>query len=265
MFVSVDGLAFHLQQSGPPDADAVLLLHSLGTQGAIWDVPAAVLARRYRVLCPDLRGHGLSAVTKGPYVVTELAHDMVGLLDALSIAAVHVAGVSLGGMVAQALAAQAPERVRSLVLVDTALAIPPVQLWQERAALVRAEGMEPLIESVVARWLTAASLHTPEAEGLRTMLRRTDPEGYAAAAEAVAGADLTAAAGNLRVPTLVLVGDEDAATPRASAEALRDAIPGARMEVIPGAAHIPMMEQPERVAALIERFLATVQPTHPAQ
>lgn len=258
MFVTMNGVTFHVQQSGPADAEVVLLLHSLGTQGAIWDVPAAILARRYRVLRPDLRGHGLSGVTPGPYSVAGLARDMLGLLDALPVATTHVAGVSLGGMVAQALAVQAPERVRSLMLVDTALAIPPVQLWQERAALVRAQGMEPLVEPVVARWLTAASLHTPEAEGLRTMLRRTDPEGYAAAAEAVATADLAPAAGRLRMPTLVLVGDEDVATPVASAEALRDAIPGGRMEVIPGAAHIPTMEQPERVAALMERFLAAV-------
>lgn len=258
MFVAVDGLAFHVRHSGRPEAEAVLLLHSLGTQAAIWDVPAAVLARRYRVLRSDLRGHGLSAVTKGPYDVAGLARDTVGLLDALCVGAVHVAGVSLGGMLAQALAAQAPARVRSLVLVDTALAIPPVQLWRERAALVRAQGMEPLVESAVARWVTAASLQTPEAEGLRTMLRRTDPEGYAAAAEAVAAADLASATGRLRVPTLVLVGEEDAATPIASAEALRDAIPGAQLEVIPGTAHIPTMEQPDRVAALMKRFLASV-------
>jgi pimeloyl-ACP methyl ester carboxylesterase len=171
---------------------------------------------------------------------------------------VHVAGISLGGMVAQSLASRAPQRVRSLTLVDTALSIPPAQVWHDRAALVRKDGMEPLVESVVARWVTAASLQSSEAQALRMMLRRTHPEGYAAAAEAVAAADLPHSVSGLRMPTLVLVGDDDVATPLSSAEALRDAIPGARLEVIPDAAHIPTMEQPDHVIDAMSRFLESV-------
>ncbi|MFC7555200.1 alpha/beta fold hydrolase [Pseudoroseomonas wenyumeiae] len=138
---------------------------------------------------------------------------MLALLDALGVQQAHVAGISIGGMVAQAMAALAPDRVRSLMLVDTALAIPPAGTWRDRAALVRAQGMAPLVEPVVARWVTAASLQSPAAQGLRAMLRRTDPEGYAGAAEAIAAADLTEATRGLRQPALVLVGDGDAATP----------------------------------------------------
>ena len=258
MFLTVNGLGLHVQQSGPPHAETVLLLHSLGTQAAIWESTAEALSSRYRILRPDLRGHGLSDVTPGPYSVEGLADDMLALLDALSVAEVHVAGISLGGMVAQSLASRVPQRVRSLTLVDTALSIPPALFWHDRAALVRKDGMEPLVETVVARWVTAASLQSSGAQVLRAMLRQTHPEGYAAAAEAVAAADLRHSVSGLRMPTLVLFGDDDVAPPLSSAEALRDAIPGARLEVIPDAAHIPTMEQPDHVIDAMSRFLESV-------
>lgn len=261
MFLSVNGLDLHLHQSGPADAEALLLLHSLGTQAAIWETAAEAFAPRYRVLRPDLRGHGLSGVTPGPYSIEGLTHDILALLDKLAIERAHVAGISIGGMMAQSLASLAPERVRSLILVDTALSIPPAQSWCERAALVRSEGMEKLIEPVVARWVTAASLQTPEAHALRRMLRQTDPEGYAAAAEAIAAADLRHAVAKLNVPTLVLVGEEDAATPISSAEALRDSIPGAQLAIIHGAAHIPTMERPDHVIERMRSFLDAI-PKH---
>ena len=183
---------------------------------------------------------------------------MLALLDVLKVTHAHVAGVSIGGMVAQALAALAPERVRSLTLIDTALVIPPAQLWRDRAVLARTEGMAPLVEPVLARWVTEASLQSAEAAGLRAMLRRTDPQGYAGAAEAIAAADLTEASRRLRVPTLVLVGDSDVATPLSAAQALCAAIDGAALAVIADAAHIPTMEQPARVTSAMQRFLANV-------
>jgi 3-oxoadipate enol-lactonase/4-carboxymuconolactone decarboxylase len=260
MFLQVGDTPFHVQIDGPAGAEALLLLHSLGTDGRIWDGPAEALRAGYCVIRPDLRGHGLSGVTPGPYSIEGLARDMLALLDALGIGRAHVAGVSIGGMVAQAMAALAPDRVRSLVLVDTALAIPPADLWHGRAATARAEGMAPLVEQVVARWVTPAALPSPAAHGLRAMLRRTDPEGYAGAAEAIAAADLSAATRGLRQPTLVLVGDGDAATPLSSAKALRDAIPAARLEVIADAAHIPTVERPAEVTAAMRRFLAEQAP-----
>ncbi|MBO1074657.1 bifunctional 3-oxoadipate enol-lactonase/4-carboxymuconolactone decarboxylase PcaDC [Roseomonas marmotae] len=256
MFVRAGSLDIHVQIDGPKGAAPLLLLHSLGTDHHIWDDPAETLRQSFRVIRPDLRGHGLSSVPPGPYFIGEMAQDMLALLDALDIRGAHVAGVSIGGMVAQAMAGAAPERVRGLVLVDTALAIPPAELWRGRAATARGEGMAPLVEAVVARWVTPAALNSPVAQGLRAMLRRTDPEGYAGAAEAIAAADLTGMTRTLRQPTLVLVGDGDVATPLASAEALRDAIPGARLEVIAGAAHIPMAEQPQAVTEAMLRFLA---------
>ena len=256
MFVRPRDMTIHVAVDGPPGAPVLLLLHSLGTSHAIWDQPAQALSASFRVLRPDLRGHGLSDVTSGPGSLDIFAQDALDLLDALGHETAHVAGVSIGGMVAQVLAARAPERVLSLVLCDTALAIPPAENWIERARLARAQGMASLVETVVERWVTAPFLHAPEAGGLRNMLRRTDPEGYAAAAEAIAAAELSATASAIRSPCLVLVGEQDRATDVHSARRLAAAIAGARLEVLADAAHIPTVEQPEAVTAAMRAFLA---------
>lgn len=257
MFLTVDGLNMHVRLDGPSDAPPLLLLHSLGTDLRVWDSQADVLARGFRVIRPDLRGHGLTEVPSAPCSIGGMARDVLTLLDALGHSCVHVAGLSIGGMVAQALAAQAPDRVASIMLCDTAMAIPPPELWRGRAATVRSQGMAAIADSVLARWVTPAFARTPEARGLRAMLLRTAPEGYAAAADAIAAADLTTTTRGLRVPALVLVGDRDEATPLASAAALRDAIPGARLEVIADAAHIPTLERPDAVTNAILHFLSS--------
>jgi 3-oxoadipate enol-lactonase/4-carboxymuconolactone decarboxylase len=255
MFIRAADLNVHVRLDGPEAAPALLLLHSLGTNGAIWDAQAAALSRSFRVIRPDLRGHGLTAVAPGPYSIAGLARDALAVLDALGIGVAHVAGISIGGMIAQAMAAMAPGRVASLVLVDTALSIPPAESWQARAATVRAQGMAPLVDGVMARWVTPDFADDPAALGLAAMLRRTDPEGYAGAALAIAGTDLSAGTATLRQPTLVLVGDLDVATPPSSAQALADLIPGARMEVLVHAAHIPTVQQPDAVTAAMRSFL----------
>jgi 3-oxoadipate enol-lactonase/4-carboxymuconolactone decarboxylase len=219
-FTDVRGVATHIAIEGPPGAPALLLLHSLGSSLRIWDLQAERLARSLRVVRFDLRGHGLSEVAAGRCTIEDLADDALAVLDACGIAAAHVAGVSIGGMIAQALAARAPARTLSLILCDTALALPPPEMWRARAATVRTEGIAAV-----------------------------------AAAEALAVADLSRSTPQLRLPTLVLVGEHDPSTPVAAAEALRDAIPGAQLAVIPGAMHIPMVERPDDVSRAILDFL----------
>jgi 3-oxoadipate enol-lactonase len=180
---------------------------------------------------------------------------MVALLDALGVTEAHVAGLSIGGLIAQSLSHQAPTRVRTLTLCDTAAAIPTEDTWRQRAALVRADGTRAVVESVLARWVTTGFLESPAAHGLRAMLLRTPAEGYAAAAEAIATADLTAATRTLRLPTLVIVGDRDESTPIASARTLCELIPDARLVVLPKAAHIPTVEHPDAVTAAMRAFL----------
>ncbi|HET9626934.1 MAG TPA: 3-oxoadipate enol-lactonase [Kofleriaceae bacterium] len=255
-FIEVHGRALHVRVDGPPGAPALLLLHSLGSSLHIWDAQVEGLAAGFRIVRFDMRGHGASEVGAEPTTIDDLAADALGVLDALGIARAHVAGVSIGGMIAQALAARAPDRALSLILVDTALAIPPPQMWIDRAAQVRAHGVASVADASLARWVSADYLASPAGRGLRQMMLRTPAEGYAQAAEALARADLGATTRQLRVPTLVIVGEHDPSTPLAAAEALRDAIPGARLVVIAGALHVPMLDHADETTAAIRGFLA---------
>ena len=255
MFVAANGINVHVRIDGPPGGTPVVMLHSLGTTGAIWDAQAAALARSFRVIRPDLRGHGLTACTPGPYSMEQLADDVAALLDGLGIHQTHVAGISIGGMIAQAFAAKFAGRAASLILVDTAMKIPPPDSWMARAATVRSEGFAPLADAVMARWVTPGFAATPEAEGLRAQLMRTPVEGYAGAAEAIAAADLSGSTAGLKVPALILVGEHDAATPVTDARALHQAIAGSSLVIVPGGAHIPTVEKPAELTAAMTNFL----------
>jgi 3-oxoadipate enol-lactonase/4-carboxymuconolactone decarboxylase len=255
MFIDVKGLTVHVLQDGPPGAPPLALLHSLGTNAHVWDDQVPELARSFRVIRPDLRGHGLTGCTPGPYSMGLLAADLAGLLDALGIERAHIGGISIGGLVAQAFAAAFGDRARSLILADTALAMPPAQSWTDRAARVRAEGTGAIADTVIARWVTPAFLDAPATAGLRAMLLRTPAEGYAAAAEAIAAADFSASTAALSLPALVIVGDQDQATPFAAAEALHRALTDSKLLVIEGAAHIPTVEKPDEITAAIRNFL----------
>src|SRR5882762_9445925 len=255
MFVRVNGITMHVQVRGEVGAPPVLLLHSLGTAHQLWDGVAELLSARFRPVQIDLRGHGLTSVPRAPYTIDDIAADVVGALEAMDIPEVHVVGVSLGGAVAQRLGVMLRGRVRSLVLVGTATSFPPPDFWLDRAAAVRSAGIEQFVESSVARWVSVASLGTPAADGLRAMLRRTDPEGYAASAEALATVSLAEDAGTLDLPTLVMVGEADHSTPIGTATGLRDAISGARLKTLPGLAHLPPADAPAVVAAAIVEFL----------
>lgn len=256
MFINVGDLTVHVRIDGAPGGEPLVMLHSLGTTASVWDAQAEALAGSFRIIRPDMRGHGLTTSTPGPYSMAQLAADVAGVMDALGIGAAHVAGISIGGMIAQALAAADPSRVKSLMLVDTAIAIPPAESWISRAATVRAEGIALIADAVMARWVTPDFMNAPEAAGLRAMLLRTPAEGYAAAAEAIATADLTTGTSTLTLPTLIVVGDQDAATPVASAQALHAVIAGSSLTIIDGGAHIPTVEKPAEITAAIRAFLS---------
>jgi 3-oxoadipate enol-lactonase/4-carboxymuconolactone decarboxylase len=258
MFLHLADFVAHALDEGPPrpaeDPDPpVLMLHSIGTGLHLFDPQAAALARHRRVVRMDLRGHGLSAATPGPYSMSLLARDALALLDALGVRQAHVVGVSIGGRIALQMAAEAPGRVASLVLVDTAAEFPPPESWQQRIDLVQAQGCAALAEMVMPRWVVDPSLAS--SQGLRRMLLGCDPQGYAGAAAALRDARAAEIAGRIACPASVIVGERDIATPPAMAEALRDMIPGATLTTIAEAAHLPTLERAEAVtAALLAHF-----------
>ncbi len=255
MFISVGDITVHVLIDGPPGAPPLVLLHSLGTNAHVWDSQAAGLARAFRVIRPDLRGHGLTGCTPGPYSVEIFANDLAGLLNVLEVGKAHIGGISIGGLIAQAFAAANPERAASLILLDTAMVFSPAQTWTERAGQVRAEGIGAIADEVVARWVTPGFGEAAQRDGLRAMLLRTPAEGYAASAEAIAAADCSARTARLEAPTLIVVGREDQATPVAAAQALHEAIQASALVVIEGAAHIPLVEKPVEVTRAIAEFL----------
>jgi pimeloyl-ACP methyl ester carboxylesterase len=173
VLLQVGDVPVHVQLDGASGAPPVLLTHTLGTSLHVWDERVMRLCRSFRVVRSDLRGHGLSGVTRGPYSIEGLAPDCFGVLDALEIETAHVAGISIGGMIAQVMAAEAPRRVVSLILCDTANAIPGREIYTERARTVRAQGMDVIADAVMARWVTPGFLDSPAAEGLRAMVLLT--------------------------------------------------------------------------------------------
>ncbi|MFB4311339.1 3-oxoadipate enol-lactonase [Actinomadura sp. GTD37] len=238
---------------GPGDAPVVVLGPSLGTSMDLWLPQLPALARSWRVLRYDLPGHGGAPAPDRPFTVDDLAGGILALLDGLGIERAAYAGVSLGGAVGTALALRAPARVGSLVLACTSPRFGDPGPWRDRAALVRREGVGPVARSAAARWFTPAFA---DAEPYVAMLRATDPEGYAACCDALAGFDATGRLGGVRAPTLVIAGAQDGPTPpRGHADRLAGGIPGARLAVIEGAGHLANAERPAAVTGEITAHL----------
>jgi 3-oxoadipate enol-lactonase len=255
-------VAVHHRLDGPGDAPVLVLGHSIGCDLGMWDPQMEALSARFRVLRYDHRGHGASPVPSGPYSLDDLGADVLALLDRLELERVHVGGLSLGGMVAMWIAARAPERVERLVLCCTSAFLGPRENWLERARTVRAEGMEAMAPTALERWLTPAfrEREPATAAGLELTLLATAPEGYAACCEAIGGMDLRTELPGIAAPTLVVAGADDPATPPAHGEAIAAAIPGARLVVLPDAAHLANVEQPEALTRAVVEHLGAKDP-----
>jgi 3-oxoadipate enol-lactonase / 4-carboxymuconolactone decarboxylase len=246
--------------TGPVGAPVVVFSNSLGTTLEMWDAQVRALSNRFRCLRYDTRGHGRSEVLDEPAFIDDLADDLAGLLDALAIPTAHVVGLSLGGMTAQALAAAHPERVESLVLMATAAYLPPAEGWDQRAQTVRAQGMGALVDVVMQRWFTADTVAlAPElVKPVRDRFSSLDPRGYAVTCLAIRDMDLRSRIGAIKVPTLVVAGEDDPATPIEMAEEIARLIPHAELTVVPEAAHLIAVEQAEQVNILLALFLGRV-------
>jgi 3-oxoadipate enol-lactonase len=235
------------------DGPVVVLGSSLGTTLHMWDGQLP-LAKRFRLVRYDHRGHGGSPSPPGPYEIADLARDVLEL----GIERAHYVGVSIGAMVAMWIAANAPERVDRLVLICTSAHMPPASAWQQRAAAVLDAGTtEVVADAVVDRWLTPgfAAENPGERARLRAMLTSADPAGYAACCGAVERMDLRGELGRIRAPTLVVSGADDFATPVDHQRLIAESIPGARHEILSPAGHVAVVEQPQAVNRLIEEHL----------
>ena len=249
---------FHYRIDGPEGAPVVMLSNSLGTSLSMWDPQIAALAATHRVLRYDSRGHGQSEVTGGPYTIEQLARDALHVMDALGIDRARFCGLSMGGMVGQWLGANAPRRFDKLVLCNTAARIGPPEAWNARIDAVRNGGMAAIVDAVLARWFTAGFLAqaTDAVAQTRAMLLATPADGYTASCAAVRDMDLRESAARVAVPTLVIAGMYDVATPVADGRFLADRVKGARYVEL-AAAHLSNVEAaPAFSRALIEFLTA---------
>lgn len=259
-FARINDVVLHYRMQGRTGAPVLALVNSLGTDARIWDDVIALLGARYRVISYDKRGHGLSTAPEGDYKLDDHVDDLAGLLDHLGVDRLALAGVSVGGLIGQRFALRYPERLTALVLCDTAPKVGDAAMWNGRIDAVRRNGMASIADAVMLRWFTEAFRrdHADELAGWQTMFERMPVPGYAGTCAALRDADLRDAIGAIAVPTLVAVGDQDLSTPVELVRDLASQIPGARFEVISGAGHIPSIEQPQVLAALMTRFLSEV-------
>lgn len=260
-FVRANDITVHYDVAGSRDAPVVMLANSLGTGIHMWDEQMSALTRAFRVLRYDMRGHGLTDTTPGDGLgvasIEGLADDAIALLRALAIERVSFIGLSIGGMIAQSVAARYPERVESLVICATGSRVGTAQIWNDRLDTVAREGVEAVVASTMERWFTEQT-HTERPEliaGFSNMVRRTPKAGYIACGRAVRDADLRADDARIRARTLIVNGLHDSGAPPEKGEELRDAIAGAKLEIVPGAAHMIAAEQPIAFNQLLLSFL----------
>ncbi|MCM2577433.1 bifunctional 3-oxoadipate enol-lactonase/4-carboxymuconolactone decarboxylase PcaDC [Streptomyces meridianus] len=251
----------HYRVDGPDNAPPLVLGPSLGTSLAVWEPQAAALSRQFRVIRWDLPGHGrtpadvLGRPEPGAATVGTLAGLVLELADALGADRFAYAGISLGGAVGSRLALDHPGRVTSLALVCSSARFGAPASWHERAALVRSQGTEALTKSAAGRWFTPGFAADPRARALLDDLRRTDPQGYAACCDALAAFDVRDELPGLTAPLLVVAGREDPATPPSHAREIADAVPGAALTEVAGAAHLAGVERPAAVLAALRTHL----------
>lgn len=257
--ILANGIAMAYRLDGPTDAPVVMLSNSLLTDFGMWDRQIDALTARFRLLRYDTRGHGGTQATAGGYTMDLLADDAVALLDALRIDRTHFVGLSLGGMIAQRVASRRPERVRALVLCDTACHMPPESAWNDRIALAQSTGTAAFIGPMTERWLTAPfrERHPEVLAQLGTMIARTAVDGLVGCATAIRDMSQRDILAAISAPTLVIVGEHDVGTPVAAARVLEESIRGAELRIIANAAHLPNIEQTAAFNTAVVDFLAT--------
>lgn len=255
--IHADGADLHVRVDGT-DGPWVILAHALGANHTLWDATARHLSTRYRVVRPDMRGHGNSDAPVGPYTMMRLADDVAAIMDALQIPQAHFCGISVGGMIGETLGIRHAERLLSLTLAAT-ISHTPLEahpMWHNRIGQVEAHGMSGLADATLERWLTEPfrNAHPDEVARIRAMLLATPVRGYVGVGQAIMAFDMASALGRIHCPTLVVAGEHDQGATVAMAQSIASAIPGSRLEVLP-AAHLVAVEQADRFHAVLDTFL----------
>jgi 3-oxoadipate enol-lactonase len=247
----------HTRVDGPADAPPLLLINSLGSTLDLWSTQAAAWAGRFRVIRYDMRGHGRSPAPGGEYSLDDLGEDAVRVLDAVGVQQAHVCGISIGGLTTMWLGVHRPERVRKLVIANTAAKVGTRERWLERAAKVKAEGLGPIADLNMTTWFTGSfrSAEPAVIDTFHRMVAGNNPAGYVGCCAALRDADLREAISGIAAPTLVVAGANDPTTSVADGEFIRSQIPGASLLTLP-AAHLSNVECADAFSRIAGAFLS---------
>lgn len=256
--LTIDNRILHYREDGPKDGIPLVFSNSLGTDFRIWEPMLAHLPNTYRILRYDTAGHGLSDLA-GARRIEDHAADVLALMDHVGMIRATVVGLSVGGLIAQGLYAIAPERVAGAIFCDTAHKIGTDDVWNGRIEAIEKAGMAAVVEPTMERWFTENFRTTaPDYRLWRAMLLHTPAAGYCDLGRAIRDADFTDACAGMDIPALCLCGAEDGATPPALMQDFAGRLPKARYVELAECGHIPCVEQPERLAEEIERFVAAL-------
>lgn len=256
-FITSQDVQLRVEHTPRPGAPTLLLLNSLGVSLEMWDDQLEAFSRRFELIRFDARGHGRSTVGEyGEATMDVLAADALAVLDACGVARAHLCGLSLGGMIAMRIAANSPDRVLKAVLCNTTPYMPPRETWNTRIQTALTQGVEPLIEGTLGRWLTPEfhQAQPHKVDKVRSMLRETRPAGYAACCAAIRDMDQRESIRNITAKTLVIGGTRDTGTPPAQQMLIADSIPGAKL-VILDAAHLSNTERAAEFNSAVIEFL----------
>ena len=244
------------QTFGDASQPAIIFSNSLGTQFNMWQPQISFFEKKFYVICYDTRGHGASSAPQGPYSIEQLGTDVVHLLDHLNIEKASFCGISMGGLTGQWLAIHHPERFNHVIVCNTAAKIGQEQAWNDRAQLVREQGLKPIAETAASRWFTEPFIRSNTAivESLSNDLGAGSPEGYASCCEALAKADVREQLKNITIPTLVVAGQKDPVTTVADAQYIINHVRSSSLFEI-NASHISNIEQPKAFNQAIFSFL----------
>ncbi|MDV2467454.1 3-oxoadipate enol-lactonase [Acinetobacter chinensis] len=244
------------QTFGDENNPAIVFSNSLGTKFTMWQPQIDTLQNDFYVICYDTRGHGQSSAPQGPYTIDQLGQDVINLLDHLNIKKASFCGISMGGLTGQWLAIHKPEYFNHVIVCNTAAKIGQEQAWNERAALVREQGLQPIAATAASRWFTERFIQSQAAivQSLSNDLAAGSAEGYASCCEALAKADLREELKNISVPVLVIAGLQDPITTVTDGQFMVDRIPYSQLAEI-NASHISNIEQPEAFNDILKTFL----------
>jgi 3-oxoadipate enol-lactonase len=257
-FADLKDARIHYQLAGPEHAVVLMFSNSLGADLTMWDAQAAEMAKTFRVLRYDKRGHGQSSAPPGPYSIENLGRDALALLDFLQFDQVDFCGLSIGGQTGMWLGNNASGRLKKLILSNTAAKIGSNDGWNQRIDTVRKEGMKVVASAVIERWFTPGfrAKEPSIVSKIQCVLESVNPEGYAGCCAAVRDFDAREMLGGIRTPTLVLAGAHDPATTATEGRWIADQIRGSKYVEL-DAAHLSNIEARDDFTGEIRKFLAS--------